>query len=199
LFKDQEAEATGRLVIDAMDQLGVPLTREIAVPAFVALTTDTGWFRFSSTRPDTLRLAARLVEAGAAPDQIYKNLYENDSHNRLRLIGRALEHSAMEMGGRLIYTWLDKSDFIASGAFPSDSEDIINMLLSVGGTDAAVILVEQPKGGFKVSLRSRCRMDCSAVAEQFGGGGHKKAAGAFLNEPLETAREKILGAVRAAI
>ena len=71
LFKDTTAEATGRLVIDAADQLGVPLTPQIARPAFVAIATDTGWFRFASTRPGTLRLAARLVEAGAKPDEIY--------------------------------------------------------------------------------------------------------------------------------
>jgi len=73
------------------------------------------------------------------------------------------------------------------------------MMLSVGGTDAAVILVEQATGGFKISLRSRCRVDCSRVAELFGGGGHKKAAGAFLDEPLESTRSKILDAVRAAM
>ncbi len=71
LFKDAEAEATGRLVIEAADQLGVRLTPEIARPAFVALATDTGWFRFASTTAETLRLAARLVEAGATPDQLY--------------------------------------------------------------------------------------------------------------------------------
>ena len=62
-----------------------------------------------------------------------------------------------------------------------------------------MILVEQPKGGFKISLRSRCEVDCSQIAERFGGGGHKKAAGAFLNEPLDAARAKVLDAVRAAM
>ena len=190
LFKDSDAEATGRLVIEAADQLGVPLGREIAEPAFVALTTDTGWFRFSSTTAGTLRLAARLVEAGASPDQLYKELYENDTHARLQLIGRALVHTQTELDGRLIYTWLDQADFDASGALPSDSEDIINMTLAVGGTQVAVILVEQPKGGFKISFRSRCEVDCSKIAEQFGGGGHKKAAGAFLNEPLDVAQDE---------
>jgi bifunctional oligoribonuclease and PAP phosphatase NrnA len=199
LFKDAEAEATGRLVIDAADQLGVPVGRAIAEPAFVALTTDTGWFRFSSTTAGTLRLAARLVAAGATPDRLYKELYENNSHARLQLIGRALVHTQTELDGRLIYTWLDRADFEASGALPSDSEDIINETLAVGGTQVAVILVEQPKGGFKISFRSRCLVDCSRLAEQFGGGGHKKAAGAFLNEPLDVAREKILDAVRAAM
>lgn len=199
LFKDVDAEATGRLVVEAADALGVPLTREIAQGAFVALATDTGWFRFSSTTADTLRLAARLVDAGAAPDQLYKQLYETDTHGRLRLIGLALAHTQTELKGRLIHTWLDLADFAAAGAIPSDSEDIINMTLAVGGTEAAVILVEQQTGGYKISLRSRCALDCSKIAEQFGGGGHKKAAGAFLNEPLDSARNKILDAVRAAM
>jgi bifunctional oligoribonuclease and PAP phosphatase NrnA len=199
LFKDADAEAVGRLVIEAADQLDVPVGQAIAEPAFVALTTDTGWFRFSSTTADTLRLAARLVEAGAKPSQLYKELYENDSHARLQLIGRALVHSQAEMDGRLIYTWLDRADFDACGALPSDSEDIINELLAVGGTQVAVILVEQPKGGFKISFRSRCEVDCSKLAERFSGGGHKKAAGASLNEPLDAAKTKILAAVRAAM
>jgi len=199
LFKNEKAEAAGRLVIEAADQLGVPLGREIARPALVALATDTGWFRFSSTTADTLRLASRLVEAGAVPDQLYQELYETDTHARLQLIGRSLAHSQTELDGRLIHTWIDQSDFAATGALPSDSEDIINMTLAVGGTEAAVILVEQPTGGFKISLRSRCPLDCSAIARRFNGGGHKKAAGAFIHDSLEAAREEILTAVREAM
>ncbi len=199
LFKDTSAEAAGRLVVEAADALGVPLTPTIAEPAFVALATDTGWFRFASAKADTLRLAARLVEAGAVPHTIYKNLYETDTHARLQLIGQAFAHTNIELDGRLIYTWLTQADFFATGALPSDSEDVINMTLAVGGTQVAVILVEQPTGGFKVSFRSRCDVDCSAVAETFGGGGHKAAAGAFLDEPLASAREKVLQAVRAAM
>ncbi len=186
-------------MIEAADRLGVRLTPEIARPAFVALATDTGWFRFSSTTSATLRLAARLVDAGARPDQLYKELYENESHARLQLIGHTLARSRTDLDGRLVYSWIGLADFAAAGAVPSDSEDIINMMLSVGGSEAAVILVEQPDGGFKVSFRSRCHVDCSAVAEQFGGGGHRKAAGAFVNEPLEPARQKVLDAVRAAM
>jgi phosphoesterase RecJ-like protein len=187
------------LVVEAGDALGVPMSSQIAVPAYVALATDTGWFRFSSTTAGTLQMAARLVEAGAVPDQLYKQLYENDTLGRLQLIGRALEHTRTELGGRLIYTWLTQADFAAAGAIPSDSEDIINLTLSVGGAEMAVLLVEQPRGGFKVSLRSRCEVDCSRVAARFGGGGHRRAAGAFFAEPLDPARTKILDAVRAAM
>jgi phosphoesterase RecJ-like protein len=199
MFKNPEAEATGRLVIDAADQLGVELTPEIAIPAYVALATDTGWFRFASTTADTLWLAARLVESGAVPDTLYRLIYENDSHARLQLIGRTLARSVVELNGRLIHTWIGQKDFIETGAISSDSEDVVNMTLSVNGTQMAVILVEQATGGYKVSLRSRCSIDCAKIAGMFGGGGHKKAAGAFFNEPLESAQKKILGAVRAAM
>jgi phosphoesterase RecJ-like protein len=198
-FKDKEAEATGRLVIDAADQLEVVVTPEIARAAFAAVATDTGWFRFSSTTSGTMRLVARLIDAGAKPDHIYNDLYENDSLARLKLIGRTLSRAQSELDGRLIHTYIDLEDFRMTGAAPSDSEDIINMTLGVMGTQAAVILVEQPSGGFKVSLRSRCRLDCAALAEKFGGGGHKKAAGLFIDEPLESARRKVLDVVRAAM
>lgn len=197
LLKDTNAEATGRLVVEAADQLGVEITPEIAQAVFVAVATDTGWFRFPSATSETLRLAARLVDAGAAPPGLYRRLYEEDTLARLQLIGRTMARARTELDGRLIHTWIERADFEATGAVPSDSEDMINMTLSVGGTEVAVILVEQIGGGFKISFRSRCNLDCSRVAEQFGGGGHKAAAGAFLNEPLRSARRKVLDAVRA--
>lgn len=199
VFKSTEAEATGRLVVDAADALGVQLSPEIARNAFLALATDTGWFRFSSTTAGTLRLAARLVELGVRPDAVYRDLYENDTLGRLRLIGRTLSRATTERDGRLIHSYIELEDFEAAGAHPSESEDIINMMLGVSGTQVAVLLVGQRTGGFKVSFRSRCDVDCSRLAESFGGGGHKKAAGALLLDDLETAQTKVLDAVRAAM
>jgi phosphoesterase RecJ-like protein len=199
VFKNTEAEATGRIVVEAADALGVTLTPDIARPLFAALATDTGWFRFASTTADTYRLAARLVEAGALPDQIFKQLYEADTLPRLQLIGRTLARTKSELGGKLIYTWIERADFHSTGAIASDSEDVINTTLTVGGTEVAVIFVEQAGGKFKVSFRSRNELDCSRVAEQFGGGGHKRAAGATVDGPLDQARERVLDVVRAAM
>jgi phosphoesterase RecJ-like protein len=199
LFKDPEAEATARLVVEAARELGVEISREVAGPLFAALATDTGWFRFPSVSAKTFRLAAQLVEAGARPNEIYRNLYENDTLGRLLLIGLAMSRARTEREGRLVHTWIQREDFEATGAIPQDTEDVINMTLSVGGTQVAVILVEQPGGGCKVSFRSRGDFDCRLVAEQFGGGGHKNAAGAFLREPLATAQAGVLDAVRAAM
>jgi phosphoesterase RecJ-like protein len=199
LFKDCEAEATGRLVVEAADALGVGLTPAVARPLLAALATDTGWFRFGSTVAGTFRTAARLVEAGARPDQLFQDLYEDDTLARLHLMGRTLARAQTELGGRLIYTWIEQADFCATGAVPSDSEDLINMLLMVGGTEVAVIMVEQRSGDCKVSFRSRSQVDCTLIAGQFGGGGHKPAAGATVKAPLAAARERVLDAVRGAM
>lgn len=198
-FKDTQAEATGRLVVEAAEHLGVTLTPEIAMPVFAALATDTGWFRFNSTTALTYRTAAKLVDAGANPAQIYANLYETDTLARVQLRGTILGRIATDLDGRLAHTYVTLDDFRRTGALPSDTEDVINMALAVIGTEAAVILVEQPTGGFKISFRSRAKMDCSQVAERFGGGGHRAAAGAFAEGTLEEVQPRVLDAVRAAV
>ena len=200
LFKETHAEATGRLVLEAAHHLGVKVTPEIARPLFAAIATDTGWFRFGSTTAVTLRSAAELIEAGALPGEIYNALYEQDSLARLQLRGRILARTVTELDGRLAYTAALSEDFEATGALPSDTEDVINMTLAIAGTQVAVIFVEQPGGGFKLSFRSRTpRVDCSELARSFGGGGHKAAAGASITGGWPAAQAKVLDAVRNAM
>ncbi|HEV3021433.1 MAG TPA: DHHA1 domain-containing protein [Pirellulales bacterium] len=198
-FKDTQAEATGRLVLEAAEALGVELTPDIAAPLFAALATDTGWYRFASTTGDTYRFAGRLVDSGARPCEIYRQLYEQDTLARLQLIGRTLGRTQGEFDGRLVHTAVFLDDFKATGALPSDTEDVINMTLTVAGTEVAVILVEQSTGKFKVSFRSRSAVDCSKLAETFGGGGHKAAAGAMVDGPFDQAQQRVLDAVRQAM
>ncbi len=197
LFKDPQAEATGRLVLDAAHHLGVRITPEIARPLFAAISTDTGWFRFNSTTGATFRAGANLVDAGAVPSEIYADLYEQDSLARLTLRGRILARTKTDLDGRLAYTAALAEDFSATGALPSDTEDVINMTLAIAGTEAAFILVEQQTGGFKISFRSRVvARDCSKLAQQFDGGGHKAAAGGFTNASWPEAEALVLDAVR---
>jgi phosphoesterase RecJ-like protein len=198
-FKNTTAEATGRLVLQAAEHLGVKLTPEIAAPLFAAVATDTGWFRFNSTTAYTYDVAAKLVAGGASPTQIFKSLYEQDTLGRVRLRGRIFERFATELGGRLVHTYVRASDFAETGSLPSDTEDAINAGLAIAGAEVAVILVEQQTGGFKISFRSRTAVDCSELAAQFGGGGHKAAAGAFIKEPFESAQRRVLDAVRTAM
>ena len=195
-FKNTQAEATGRLVVEAAEQLSVELTPEIATPLFAAVATDTGWYRFASASSGTYRLAAKLIDAGASPPEIYGELYEQETLGRCRLRGVILSRLETELEGRLVHTYVLKEDFDKCGAVPQDTEDAINLSLAISGTEFAIILVEQKTGGFKLSFRSRCALDCSKVAEHFGGGGHKAAAGAFIDEPFETAQSAVLDHVR---
>jgi phosphoesterase RecJ-like protein len=139
------------------------------------------------------------VDAGACPHKIYADLYEQDSLGRVRLRGVILSRVQSELDGRLVYTHVLKDDFDRCGALPSDTEDVINMTLAIAGTEFAVIVVEQVSGGCKISFRSRCHVDCSRIAEQFGGGGHKAAAGAFIDAPVAAAQAQVLDAVRTAM
>jgi len=198
-FKDSQAEATGALVIRMADALGIPLPREAAVPLFCALATDTGWFRFSSTTGETLRSAARLIDLGVEPDLIYQLIYEQYSYARVKLAGCVLSRVTLDAGGRLAYTWVTLSDFDETGSKPVDTEDLVNECLKIAGTQCAFIAIEQPNKRVKVSFRSRTQFDVTKVAEQFGGGGHKQAAGAILPGPVPDAKKKVLAAMLAAL
>jgi phosphoesterase RecJ-like protein len=198
-FKNTSAEATGRLVVEAAEHLGVALTPAMAMPLFAAVATDTGWFRFNSTTAYTYEVAAKLVNAGANPTEIFKYLYEQDTLGRVRLRGRIFERFVTELDGRLSHTFVRAADFNETGAHPSDTEDAVNAGLAIAGAEVALILVEQLTGGFKISFRSRSALDCNLLAQQFGGGGHKAAAGAFIREPFERAQALVLDAVRAAM
>ena len=199
LFKNVEAEATGRLVVEAADALDVRLTPEIAAPVFAALATDTGWFRFSSTTAETLRLAGRLMDAGADAAAIFNALYEQDTLARVKLRGEILARVVADVDGRLVHTYVRLDDFRRTGALPIDTEDAVNLTLAVAGSEVAVIFVEQKPNAFKISFRSRCRVDCNQVARQFGGGGHKAAAGASVEGPFDEVQGRVLDAVRAAM
>ena len=198
-FKNTQAEATGRLVVEAAEALGVKLTPAIAAPLFAAVATDTGWFRFASASSGTYRVGAKLIDAGADPAAIYKALYEQDTPGRMKLRGRILSRIETDEGGRLAHTYVLKTDFAETGSLPSDTEDMVNFCLAIKGTEVAVIFVEQSAGGFKISFRSRSAVDCSKLAEVYGGGGHKAAAGAFVQGPLAEVQPIVLDAVRKAM
>jgi phosphoesterase RecJ-like protein len=198
-FKDPTAEATGRLVVEAAQALGVELTWQMAFPLFAAIATDTGWFRFSSVTGETFSAAARLVAAGAVPSQIFAELYERNSLARVRLHGRILDRAEISCGGVAIHSTATADDFRATGAELTDTEDVVNRLLTVAGVKCAAIFVEISSEKTKASLRGRDGVDVRAVAEQFGGGGHTQAAGIIIAGPLAAAKSVVLDAIQKAL
>ncbi len=198
-FRDSACEATGRLVYEACRHFGVEPDEAMARSLFAALATDTGWFRFPSTNPGTYQVAAELVRRGAVPQEIYSQLYEQDTLARLQLRGRVLARTQTELQGRVIHSAVFYRDFEETGAHRADTEDVINLTLAVAGVQVAMILIELNPGEFKLSLRSRCHVDCSRVAARFGGGGHKAAAGALLRGEYEALKRQVLDAIAEAM
>ncbi len=196
---DTSAEATGRLVWEAVTALGGPLTAAAAHALFVALAMDTGWFRHPNTTAATLTLAAQLVTAGAQPTTAYEDLFERNTLGRQRLLGLVLGRLTLADGGRVAHSAIYLADYEATGAVPQDSEDMINFTRSIDGVEVGLFFMEQPKGGTKISLRSRQRVDVARIAESFGGGGHRLASGAILDAPLDETRTRVLAAVAAAL
>jgi phosphoesterase RecJ-like protein len=198
-FVDATAEATGRLVSEAVTALGSPLSAAAAGELFVALAMDTGWFRHSNTSPATFALAGELVAAGARPTPLYDQLFEQNTLPRLRLMGLVLERLRVVANGRVAHSEIRRGDYAATGATTQDTEDLVNFTRSLAGVEVGLFFMEQPRGGVKVSFRSRERVDVARLAEQFGGGGHRLASGAVIEAPLAEAQARVLAAVSAAL
>jgi phosphoesterase RecJ-like protein len=196
---DTTAEATGRLVYEAIRALGATPSPRAANRLFVALAMDTGWFRHNNTTPETLTLAAELVRCGANPTVLYEHLFEQSSLARLKLTGLVLGRIGVTPDGLIAHSELRREDYEATGATPQDTEDLINFVRSVASVEVALFFMEQPRGGVKVSFRSRSKVDVAKVAEAFGGGGHRLASGAVVQGDLADVKSRVLAVVNTAL
>ena len=176
-----EASSTAEALVAVFDALDVSLTPAIAEALYTGLVTDTGRFQYANTTPAALRLAARLVEAGADLQRVFQGVYESMEFSKLKLLARALERAALYEDGRVVVTYLLRDDFAAVGAVEPYSEGIIDVLRAVEGAELAAVIREPPRDGGparKISLRSSSdRIDVSAIARKLQGGGHRQAAG----------------------
>lgn len=193
---DSDAPACGILVYRAFRHFGMKPSPVAAEALFAAIAMDTGWMHHSNTTPEVLSVLAELVELGAQPNEIYRQLFESDSPARLKLLGIMLSHLKTDCDGKLAYSFVTQQDIRNAQAHPMDTEDFITLPMAVAGVDAAALFIEQREGGTKISLRSRGLIDCSATAALFGGGGHKPAAGATVATPLEQTIDSVLAVLR---
>lgn len=196
ILKDVTSESTGTLVLRAFRALGATPSPSVANALLTAIAMDTGWFRHSNVKPDTMRDAAELAEAGAPIHELYRSLFERNTAARMRLVGRVLSGLTVTLGGRVAHAAVTRDDLAKTGAIPSDTEDLIDQLAAISGVEVAMLLIEQPRGGVKVSLRSRSDLDVAELAGRFGGGGHRAAAGVQMPEPLSDSRERVLRVLR---
>lgn len=187
-----EQVSTTAILAEIFDSLEIKLTPEIASALLTGLITDTIGFRTPNMTPDTLRLAARLFEAGAHLPEIYKQALVRRSLQAARLWGIGL--SALKKQGNILWTELTLADKELIGYSGRDDADLVNILTTIDSVDIAVIFVEQPRERVKISWRSTPGFDVSMIAYQFGGGGHANAAGAEITGDLENVKSDVLQA-----
>ena len=195
LLVDPEVPATAVLIYRLLVEAGATIDATLATYLFAGLATDTNWFRLPNVHPETFRVAAALGEAGARPHEIHESLYLSDDLARVHLHGRAIETLHPTLDGRVMVMRLPRALFREVGADIGDTENLINECLRVRGTQVGVLLVEANDDEVRVSLRSRPPVDVLQVAERFGGGGHRRAAGARLHGSLDRVETQVLAAV----
>lgn len=191
-----EAAATGEMIHTLLKALRVPITPEIATALYTALVTETGSFRYSNTTPRIFRLAAELAGHGVQPWRVAQSLYEQNSPARLRLLSVLLRQMARTPDGTVAWVTLTRARLRQSGATQEDAEEFVNFPRSLEGAEVAVLIREVGPRSYKMSLRSKGRVDVAALAEQFGGGGHRNAAGCRLDGPLGAVTRTIIHAIQ---
>ncbi|HBR22222.1 MAG TPA: bifunctional oligoribonuclease/PAP phosphatase NrnA, partial [Nitrospiraceae bacterium] len=192
---DPKSPATGQMIFCLIKELGVNVTKEIAVNLYSAIAIDTGTFRYSNTTPDVLRVSAELVEAGANPSYIAENIYETWTDSRFRLLMKVL--NTLEIYNDIAITQVTLEMFRETGAAIADTETFPGFPRKLRSIKISALFREIENNYYKISLRSKGRgINVAKIAEMFGGGGHSNAAGYKIRSDLKAAKEALLKAVR---
>jgi bifunctional oligoribonuclease and PAP phosphatase NrnA len=194
---DTGAAAAGEIVFDLIQYAGWPVDIRIAESIFIALSTDTGWFKYSNADSRIFHTAANLIEMGVNPNVIYQRMYQSFTPARLRLMTRMLEHLELHDNGRIATQYILRKDFDQTGASGPDSENLIDECQRIASVEAAVLLIELADGGFRCSLRSKGSVDVRLIAQRHGGGGHTLASGVNIRDTLDNIVPMIVGEISA--
>ena len=189
--------AVGAMVYDLVIASGMPVTAAMATCLYTAVITDTGGFTYPSTRAATFALAEHLLSSGANAAGVSEAVYFSNSPGKMRLLGIAL--GKMVIDGPVAWSFVSLEDMAEAGADVEDCEGVANYLVAISGVRASCFLRELPSGDFRLSLRSKGRVDVAAVAGQFAGGGHRNASGGTIDGPLDSAKDRLLTQLYAAV
>ncbi|MDQ3417339.1 MAG: bifunctional oligoribonuclease/PAP phosphatase NrnA [Acidobacteriota bacterium] len=198
-WHDESSAACGEMVFDLIRALGVPLSLEIATHVYLAILTDTGSFHHSHITPRTFDICRQCVEAGVTPAVMARRVFDSNSFGKLKLIGALLDDMELVDEGRLAVLYMDDQMLAATGSTNNDTEGLINLPLTAREIQAVVFFKVTGTGDVRVSMRSKYDVDVREVASEFGGGGHKNAAGFTVTGHLADLRAGIVNRIVRAI
>lgn len=195
-YIDTKAAAISEIIYSMLKALNIKITSDIASCLYTSLITDTGSFKYNNTTCNTHLVAGELINTGIDFSEIHRTIFENKPFIKLKLMGKVLD--TLELENNLLCSMCVTNKIIEDLNIKEDidSAELIAYAMKIGSIDCAV-LFKETDDGYKISLRSKNIVDVSKVAESLGGGGHKRAAGAFIkNKDLNSVKEKVLNLIK---
>jgi len=187
------------MIYNLCKALGININQPIAECVYAALLSDTGSFHYANTTERTFKIASELVRRGARPAHVARALYESHSFGKVKLLGHVLSTLRRDATGRVAWVTMTREMMEAADATEDDLEGIVNHPLSIRDVEAAVFFKEIRPGHFRISLRSKGKVDVSKIAEHFGGGGHKYASGCTVIGTQDSVENRVLSSLQSAL
>jgi phosphoesterase RecJ-like protein len=189
---DVTSASTGEMSYRLIKDLGLPINRDVARCLYTSITFDTQLYRFVRNSPMSHRIAAEMMEHGIDTEEIHRHLFGNQTVQKMAFLARALGQIEYFADGKLAVLKLRDQDLFHYNLEPDDSRDVIDMLMNIETLEAAALFREEAPEAFKLSLRSKGKIEVLSVAENLGGGGHAHAAGAFAKGQYEALKEQVV-------
>jgi len=196
LLVDSTASSTGEIIHRLLKKMGFAITGDIATNIYTAILTDTGSFRYSNTGSDTFRVAADLVDKGANCRYIAEKIYETRPANQVRLMAKVLDTLEFYEGEKVGFVYVTQKMLRREGALSEHTEGFVDIIRSIQGVEIAACYYEVSKNRFKISLRSKGKVNVEEIAGKLGGGGHVNASACRVDGSIKAVKDKMLSAIR---
>ena len=196
---DEKASSTCEVIYSILQEIDeIEIDKDLATYIYTGIVYDTGRFAFSNTTINSMRICAEMLNRGADCHEVSKHIYFEKSFESMKILGRALQSMELHFNGKVGLIVLEADVFLNNNNSDLDLDNLVNYASSIEGVEVGILLREEEKGRFRVSLRSKDRVDVNRIAAAFNGGGHSKAAGCYINGNLKETKELLLKELKGA-
>ncbi|MCX8109714.1 MAG: DHH family phosphoesterase [Syntrophorhabdaceae bacterium] len=192
---DEDASSTAEILYDLFRYLGIDISYEMAINIYTAILTDTGSFRYDNTTPKAFSICGHLTRIGVRPSSIATMVYESHPKERFILLGKTLNTLETYKDGKIVIAHITSDMFYDSKALEEFTDGFVEYIKEIDGIDIAILIRQIENSRYKLSMRSKGEVDVASICRAFGGGGHKKAAGCYINGDIETVKRRVLEAI----
>ena len=195
-YIDTQASSVGEILFRLGKQMGCKITRQMAIPLYTAIVTDTGSFRYANTKASTFQMALDLVKSGINPNLVTNCIYNNNEVSSLKILGEALQNMKLDSSSNISWTVVTRDMLTKTKSKDEEIEGIVDKILSIKKVQVSALFRETKDGNIKVSFRSKGKFNVDRFANIFGGGGHPNAAGCHLKGTINEATQNVISKLR---